>query len=61
MRRQFSFSLGPYTTVFQVELYAIKACTVQLTDKGYRNIHILSDSQDTIRALNNYQTNSELA
>jgi hypothetical protein len=26
-RKKLSFSLGQYTTVFQAEMYAIKACT----------------------------------
>jgi hypothetical protein len=29
MRKELGFSLGQYTTVFQVEVYAIKACTVE--------------------------------
>jgi hypothetical protein len=28
-----SFSLGQYTTVFQAEVYAIKACAVENLDK----------------------------
>jgi hypothetical protein len=30
LRRKPSFSLGQYTTVFQAELYAITACTVEI-------------------------------
>jgi hypothetical protein len=45
-RWKLSFSLGQYTTVFQAEVYAIKACTDENIDKNYknRNIYILSDS-----------------
>jgi hypothetical protein len=41
-----SFSLGHHTTVFQAEIYAIKACIMENIEKGYkgRNIYILSDS-----------------
>jgi hypothetical protein len=41
-----SFSLGLHTTVFQPEIYAIKACIMENIEKGYtgRNIYILSDS-----------------
>jgi hypothetical protein len=28
-RSKLSFSLGQYTTVFQAEVYTIKACTVE--------------------------------
>jgi hypothetical protein len=31
--QKLSFSLGQYTTVFQVEAYAIKACTVENLDR----------------------------
>jgi hypothetical protein len=57
-----SFSLGLHTTIFQVEIYAIKACVMENTEKGYRhrNIYILSDSQAAIKALDSFQTNSEL-
>jgi ribonuclease HI len=48
--------------VFQVEIYAIKACIMENIEKGYRgrNIYILSDSQTAIKALNNFQINSKL-
>jgi ribonuclease HI len=57
-----SFSLGKYTTVFQAEVYAIMACTVENIDRNYRNrnIYILSDSQAAIKALDSYQINSKL-
>jgi hypothetical protein len=32
-----SFSLGQYTTVFQAEVYAIKACAVENLDRNYKN------------------------
>jgi hypothetical protein len=43
MRQRFSFSLGQYTTVFQAEVYAIKACADENIKRGYciRNIYIL--------------------
>jgi ribonuclease HI len=55
-RRKLSFSLGQYTTVFQAEVYAIKACAVENLDMDYksRNIYILSDSQAPIKALDKY-------
>jgi hypothetical protein len=55
MRQRFSFSLGRYATVFQVKVYAIKACTDENIKRGYHNrkIYILSDSQAAIKALNN--------
>jgi hypothetical protein len=45
-RRKLSFNLGQYTTVFQKEVYAIKACADENIDRNYenRNIYILSDS-----------------
>jgi hypothetical protein len=56
IRQKISFSFGQYTTVFQVELYTIKACTVEDLDWNYRNrnIYILSDIQAAIRELDNY-------
>jgi hypothetical protein len=46
-------NLGLHTTVFQAEIYAIKACIMENTEKGYKgmNIYILSDSQVAIKAL----------
>jgi hypothetical protein len=42
-RRGHSFSLGHHTIVFQVEIYDIKGCIMENTEKGYkgRNIYIL--------------------
>jgi ribonuclease HI len=61
-RRGDSFSLRLHTTVFQAEIYAIKACIMENIDKGYKGniIYILSDSQAAIKALNNFQINSKL-
>jgi ribonuclease HI len=61
-RQKLSFSTGQYTTVFQAEVYAIKACTVENLDRNYknRNTHILSDSQAAIKALGKHQTTSKL-
>jgi ribonuclease HI len=55
--RKLSFSLGQYIRVFQAEVYAIKACTIENLDINYknRNMYILSGSQLAIKALNNYQ------
>jgi hypothetical protein len=46
-----NFSLGQYTTVFQAEVYAIKACAVETLERNYenRNIYILSESQAAIK------------
>jgi ribonuclease HI len=62
LRRGHSFSLGLHTTVFQAEIYAIKACIMENIENGYtgRNICILSDSQAAIKALDSYQINSKL-
>jgi hypothetical protein len=51
--RKRSFGLDQYTTVFQAEVYAIKACAVENLDRRYknRNIYILSDSQAAIKGL----------
>jgi hypothetical protein len=35
MRQRLSFSLGQYTTVFQVEVYAIKACAEKNIKVGH--------------------------
>jgi ribonuclease HI len=61
-RRERSFSLGGYTTVFQAEVYAIKACAAENLDRNYRyrNIFILSDSQAALKALDKHQINSKL-
>jgi hypothetical protein len=55
-RRKLSFTLGQYTTVFQAEVYAIKACAVKNLDRNNenRNIYILSNSQAAIKALGKY-------
>jgi hypothetical protein len=54
-----SFILGHYTTEFQAEVYAIKACAVDNRDRSYknRNIHVLLGSQEAIKALDNYHIN----
>jgi hypothetical protein len=61
-RRKLSFSLWQYTSVFQAEVYIIKACAVKNLDRDYknRNIYILSDSQAAIKALGKYQITSKL-
>jgi hypothetical protein len=57
-----SFSNGKYITVFQAEVYAIKACKVEILKRAYRNrnMYILSDSQVAIKALDNYWIKSKL-
>jgi hypothetical protein len=61
-RQKLSFSLGQYTRVFQVEVYAIKTCAAENLDRSYRNrnIYVFSNSQAAIKALGNHQINSEL-
>jgi ribonuclease HI len=59
-RWKLSFNLEQYTTVFQAEVHAIKACAVEHLDRKYRNIYILSDSQAAIKALDKYQIISKL-
>jgi hypothetical protein len=46
-RRGHSCSLGLHNTVFQAEIYVVKACIVDYTENGYtgRNIYILSESE----------------
>jgi hypothetical protein len=43
-RQKLSFSLGQYTAVFQAEVYAINACSVENLDRNCknRNTYILS-------------------
>jgi hypothetical protein len=62
-RQKFSFSLQQYTTVFQAEVYAIKACAVENVKRCYlkRNIYILSGSQAAIKARVNCKINSKLS
>jgi ribonuclease HI len=60
--RKPSFSLGQYTAVFQAEVYAIKACTIENLDRNHknRNICVLLDSQAAIKALDKHQITSKL-
>jgi hypothetical protein len=62
LRRGHSFSLWLHTTVFQAEIYTIKACIMGNIEKGYtgRNICILPDVEAAIKALDSFQTNSKL-
>lgn len=57
-----SFGLVLHTTIFQAELYAIKACIMGNIEKGHkdRNIYILFNIQAAIKVLNNFQINSKL-
>jgi hypothetical protein len=54
--------LGLHTTVFQAEIYAIKACITEDIEEGYtgRNIYILSDRHAVIKALDSFKINSKL-
>jgi gamma-glutamylcyclotransferase (GGCT)/AIG2-like uncharacterized protein YtfP len=63
MKQKLSFSLGQYTTVFQAEVYAIKAYAAENIKRGYlkRNIYFLSDSQATIKALDNLRSIQSLS
>jgi hypothetical protein len=58
-RREHTLNLGLHTTLFQAELYIIKACVMENTEKDYtgRNIYILYDSQAAIKALDSFQIN----
>jgi predicted transcriptional regulator len=51
-----------HTTVFQAEVYAIKACTVENLHRNYKNrsICILSDSEAAIKEPGKYQITSKL-
>jgi len=53
---------GLHTTIFQADVYAIKAYIMENIENGYtcRNICILSDSQAAIKALDSCKINSEL-
>jgi hypothetical protein len=62
VKQSLSFSPGQYTTVFQAEVYAIKACADENIIRCYRekNIYILSDSKAAIKALDKCRINSKL-
>jgi hypothetical protein len=49
-RREYSFSLWLYTTVFWAQIYAINPRVMENTENNYtgRNIYILSNSQAAI-------------
>jgi hypothetical protein len=61
-RQKLNFSRGQYTTLFQADVYVIKAHAVENLNKGCRNrnIYNLSDGQAAIKALDNSQINSKL-
>jgi hypothetical protein len=40
-RKGHSFSLGHHPTVYQAEIYAIKACIMENTEKGYKGRNII--------------------
>jgi ribonuclease HI len=49
-------------TVFRAEVYAIKACVVENTNRNYKNrdLYIFSDSQAALQALNSSKFVSKL-
>jgi hypothetical protein len=53
-----NLSRGQCTTIFQAEVYSIKACAIENPDRDYknRNIYILSGSQAAIKALGKYRS-----
>jgi hypothetical protein len=53
VRRRLSFSVGRYTTVFQVKIHAILACVyeIQLQNRPEKYVSICSDSQAALKAL----------
>lgn len=52
-RMEYSFSLGLHTTIFQAEIYALKARVMENTEEDYtcKSIYILSNSQAAIKVL----------
>jgi hypothetical protein len=40
MRMKHSFSLGQCSTVFHLDVYAIKACAIEDIARGYKNKNI---------------------
>jgi hypothetical protein len=62
LKKGHCFIHGLHTMVFQIKIYAIKACTMEDIEKRYkdRNIFILMDNQAAIKALYNFHINSKL-
>jgi hypothetical protein len=58
-RHRISFGLH---TLFQADIYGIKACIMENIEKGYTgsNIYILSTSQAAIKVFDSFQINSKL-
>jgi len=52
--------LGKYSTVFQVEIYAILACASSLYNEHEVSIAVCSDSQAAMKALQSAKTRSSL-
>jgi hypothetical protein len=65
VRQRFAFSPGQYITVFQAEVYAIKACAFENIKRSCywkkSIIYILSDSQAVIKVLHYCKTQSKLS
>jgi hypothetical protein len=53
MRQRFTLAYGKTPAVFELQVYAIKACAHENIKNGYRkrNVYILSDSQTAIKVL----------
>jgi hypothetical protein len=51
-----------HPTIFPAEVYAIKACVMENTERSYTggNMYILSDGQAAIKAVDSFQINSKL-
>jgi ribonuclease HI len=62
LAKEHGFTRGLHTTKFQAEIYAIKACIMENTEKGYtgKNISILSGNQAAIKARDSFQRNFKL-
>ncbi|KAJ8914109.1 hypothetical protein NQ315_014306 [Exocentrus adspersus] len=59
---ELSLPLGRYTSVFQVEVYAVLQCARENNLRAYRNnrINILTDSQAALKGLRNHKVTSRL-
>ncbi|KAL1447090.1 hypothetical protein WDU94_000567 [Cyamophila willieti] len=57
-----SIPLGKHASVYQTEIYAIYTCAEENLRRGYHGnaIHIFSDSQAAIKAINSFQVKSKL-
>jgi hypothetical protein len=53
VRQRLIFSLGRYTMVFQVEIFAFLACAyeIQILNRPEKYVNMCSDSQAALKAL----------